>query len=72
MTYEAMLREMFQGVDLEIEDIYLLEGFQIAYLPDRVPPCTLLTAFCTPSHYPVNSQTSSSPQTPLGGNWKMY
>ncbi len=37
MTYEATLREMFQGVDLEIEDIYLLERFQIAYLPDRVP-----------------------------------
>jgi hypothetical protein len=37
MTYEATLREMFQGVDLEVEDIYLLERFQIAYLPDRVP-----------------------------------
>ena len=37
MTYEAMLRELFQGVDLEIEDIYLLERFQIAYLPERVP-----------------------------------
>jgi SAM-dependent methyltransferase len=37
MTYEAMLREMFQGVDLMVEDLYLLEAFQIAYLPDRVP-----------------------------------
>ena len=38
MTYEATLREMFQGVDLGVEDLYLLERFQIAYLPDRVPP----------------------------------
>jgi len=37
MTYETMLREMFQGIDLQVEDIYLLERFQIAYLPDRVP-----------------------------------
>jgi SAM-dependent methyltransferase len=37
MTYESILREMFRGVDLEVEDIYLLEGFQIACLPDRVP-----------------------------------
>ena len=37
MTYEAILREMFQGVDLGVEDLYLLERFQIAYLPDRVP-----------------------------------
>ncbi len=37
MTYESTLREMFQGVDLDVEDIYLLERFQIAYLPDRVP-----------------------------------
>jgi len=37
MTYESMLRELFQGVDLDIEDIYLLDRFQITYLPDRVP-----------------------------------
>ncbi len=37
MTYEAMLREMFQGVDLGVQDLYLLERHQIAYLPDRVP-----------------------------------
>jgi ubiquinone/menaquinone biosynthesis C-methylase UbiE len=37
MTYEAMLREMFQGIDLDVEDIYLLDTFQISYLPDRVP-----------------------------------
>ncbi len=37
MTYEATLREMFQGVDLQVDDFYLLERFQIAYLPNRVP-----------------------------------
>lgn len=37
MTYESILRELFQGVDLGVEDFYLLESFQIAYLPDRVP-----------------------------------
>lgn len=37
MAYESMLREMFQGVDLGLEDLYLLEGFQIGYLPERVP-----------------------------------
>ena len=37
MTYEPVFRKMFQGIDLDVEDIYLLERFQIAYLPDRVP-----------------------------------
>ena len=37
MKYEAMLREMFNGIDLAVEDLLLLESFQIAYLPDRVP-----------------------------------
>ncbi len=37
MTYEAALRKMFQGIDLNVEDFYLLEKFQISYLPDRVP-----------------------------------
>lgn len=35
--YADMLRKMFQGIDLSIEDLYLLDGFQIGYLPDRVP-----------------------------------
>ena len=37
MKYEAMLREMFKGVVISVEDLYLLESFQISYLPDRVP-----------------------------------
>ena len=37
MTYASTLRDMFRGVDLDIEDIYLLESYQIAYLPNRVP-----------------------------------
>ena len=35
--YADRLRKMFQGVDLSVEDLYLLDGFQIGYLPDRVP-----------------------------------
>ena len=37
MKYEAMLREMFKGIDLTVEDLFLMESFQISYLPDRVP-----------------------------------
>jgi hypothetical protein len=37
VTYESILRKKFQGIELEIEDLYLLESFQIGYLPDRVP-----------------------------------
>ena len=32
-----MLRELFAGADLHIEDLYLLESFQIEYLPGWVP-----------------------------------
>ena len=35
--YADMLRKMFQGITLEVEDIYLLDAFQIGYLPDRAP-----------------------------------
>jgi len=28
---------MFKGVDLAVEDLFLLERFQISYLPDRAP-----------------------------------
>ena len=31
------LRKLFAGVDLDIEDLYLLESFQITYLPGWVP-----------------------------------
>lgn len=37
MTYESILRKKFQGIELDIEDVYLLERFQLAYLPERVP-----------------------------------
>ena len=35
--YADRLRKMFQGVNLSLEDLYLLDAFQIGYLPDRVP-----------------------------------
>jgi len=37
MSYAKMLKELFQGVTLNVEDLLFLESFQIKYLPDRVP-----------------------------------
>ncbi len=37
MDFVDMLKEMFKEVTFEIEDLFLLEGFQIGYLPDRLP-----------------------------------
>ncbi len=37
MTYEKRLKKMFHEADLTLEDFYLLERFQINYLPNRVP-----------------------------------
>ncbi len=37
MKYSKMLRELFSGISLQVEDLFLLESFQIKYLPDRVP-----------------------------------
>ncbi|MBC8184555.1 class I SAM-dependent methyltransferase [candidate division KSB1 bacterium] len=38
MSYEKYLRKMYSNIKLDIEDLYLLESYQIGYLPDRVPP----------------------------------
>ncbi|MCD4847629.1 MAG: class I SAM-dependent methyltransferase [Candidatus Aegiribacteria sp.] len=37
MASVELFKEIFRGVVLEIEDIYLLEPFQIAYLPGWIP-----------------------------------
>jgi len=37
MSYAKMLRTLFQGVTLNVEDLFFLESFQIKYLADRVP-----------------------------------
>jgi SAM-dependent methyltransferase len=37
MKYSKMLRGLFSEVTLNVEDLLLLESFQIKYLPDRVP-----------------------------------
>ncbi len=37
MASSDMFREIFKGVSLEIEDLYLLESFQIGYFRDLVP-----------------------------------
>lgn len=37
MPYEKILRRLFHGVDLKVEDLFLLESFQIEALQSRVP-----------------------------------
>jgi len=37
MPYETELRKLFRGVDLRVEDLLLLEAFQIGYLEERAP-----------------------------------
>lgn len=37
MKYSKMLRDLFSGISLNVEDLLLLESFQINYLPERVP-----------------------------------
>jgi len=45
-----MFRRMFEGVHLELEDLYLLEAFQIGYLPGWVPERELAAVlWATPS-----------------------
>jgi len=37
MTYYERLKKMFHGVDFSVDDLYVLESFQIATLKERVP-----------------------------------
>ena len=37
MGYSKMLRKLFSGIYLCVEDLLLLESFQIKYLHERVP-----------------------------------
>ena len=37
MGYANLLKTLFRGVTLKVEDLFFLESFQIKYLPDRVP-----------------------------------
>jgi SAM-dependent methyltransferase len=37
MGHATMLRKMFPGITLCVEDLLLLESFQVRYLPERVP-----------------------------------
>lgn len=62
--YADELRQMFQGIDLSVEDLYLLDGFQIGYLPDRVPQREFaavlhanpsLKRFLTTKHPPITA-----------------
>lgn len=37
MKYAETLKKLFPGLTLHAEDLFLLESFQVKYLPDRVP-----------------------------------
>ena len=37
MKYSETLKKLFPGITLHAEDLFLLESFQVKYLPDRVP-----------------------------------
>jgi hypothetical protein len=37
VTYASLLREMFPGLNPEVDDLFLLEAHQIAGLPERAP-----------------------------------
>ena len=37
MDYAPLLKTLFHGVTLHVEDLFFLESFQIEYLPGRVP-----------------------------------
>jgi SAM-dependent methyltransferase len=37
VKYSKILRERFSNISLKVEDLLLLETFQVKYLPDRVP-----------------------------------
>ena len=38
MKYYSRLKKLFDGIELNADDLLLLESFQIQYLPDHVPP----------------------------------
>jgi ubiquinone/menaquinone biosynthesis C-methylase UbiE len=37
MGYSKMLKELFDGITLDAEDLLMLESFQVKYLPERLP-----------------------------------
>ena len=57
MAYSQMLRELFPDIALQVEDLLLLEAFQIKYLPDRIDQeefATLLREFPVVHRFMVN------------------
>ena len=46
MANAKLFKSFFRGATLEIEDLFLLESFQIEYLPGWVPELELAAVFC--------------------------
>ena len=61
MKYSEHLRKVFKDTRLEIEDLLLLESFQIRYLPERVPAkefATLLREYPVIHRFLINKEPS--------------
>ena len=62
MKYYSMLKQLFDGIELNAEDLLHLESFQIEYLPDRVPQKEFSTLL---REYPFVKQFLISKHPPI-------
>ena len=64
MKYSSHLKEIFKDTNLVVEDLLLLESFQIKYLPERIPQkefATLLRTYPAIHHFLVNKEPTIIP-----------
>lgn len=64
MALSDTFRRMFQGASLEVEDLFLLESFQIGYLPGWVPERELAAVLWA---YPALKRFLLKKQPPIAG-----
>ena len=64
MKYYSMLKQLFDGIELNAEDLLQLESFQIQYLPDRVPQKEFSTLL---REYPFIKRFLISKHPPISG-----
>ena len=62
MKYYSMLKQLFDGIELNAEDLLYLESFQIQYLPDRVPQKEFSTLL---REYPIVKRFLISKHPPI-------
>lgn len=59
MSYADRLKILFAGADLDIRDLFLLEAFQLKYLPERLPEkefSAVLQAYPDIYYFMINKQ----------------